>query len=546
MKILLLYLGTQILLSLQFASCGEKEPVVARIGDAEIAVADFKRFVGNLPPELRSEKQGREADLDYLNSMVDQELLLMEARARGIDTSAAIATQLQDLIRLRLAGRYRAQVIDTRIKIASEDIQRAFVDMGFNRERLYSRILLYTREEVDEVMEQLGHGRTFEEMARRFADHDAFAREDGTMDWIGRTQAERFGISKQDFFSLAVGQVAEPLRMPGFWQIYRFLDDREAKIEKYQQEIGKKLYREQQRIRTQAEFEVLSRKYGLRLHPEGVRLLVRRNAQKNLDLTPAEAARPLYSFEGGKMTLGAYLNQLRSKGFRGGLMDSVQVVKSAEISALHPSLFARAGRERGWDEDPAFVEWRERKNKELILKALMKAETTARMDLNETVLRDFYEADPGRFRNAAEVTVREIWVHAEEEARGLQEEIERGADIAELLHRPGVHSHGSLRRGGELVLRHLLRPAYPALVDAAFAAQEGDLVGPVALEEMEAFAIFRVLERKDSRLRTFEEAQKQVRARVRAEQERELSTDFLKRLQEKYRDRIELFVERLE
>ena len=542
MKILLLYLGTQILLSLQFAGCGEKEPVVARIGDAEIAVADFKRFVGNLPPELQSEKQGREADLDHLNSMVDQELLLMEARARGIDTSAAIAAQLQDLIRLQLAGRYRAQVIDTRIKIAAEDIQRAFVDMGFNRERLYSRILLYSREEVDEVMQQLGHGRTFEEMARRFADHDAFAQEDGTMDWIGRTQAERFGISKQDFFSLATGQVAQPLRMPGFWQIYRFLDDREAKIEKYQQEIGKELYREQQRIRTQEEFEVLSRQYRLRLHPEGVGLLVRRN----LDLTPAEAARALYSFAGGKMTLGDYLNQLRSKGFRGGPVDSVQVVKFAEISALHPFLFARAGRERGWDEEPAFVEWRKRKNKELILKALMKAETTARMDLNETVLRDFYEADPRRFRNAAEVAVREIWVHTEEEARGLRAEIERGADIAELLHRPGVHSHGSLRRGGELVLRHLLRPAYPALVDAAFAAQEGDLVGPVALEEMGAFAIFRVLEHKDSRIRTFEEAQKQVRARVRAEQERELSTDFLKRLQEKYRDQIELFVERLE
>ena len=542
MKILLLYLGTQILLSLQFASCGEQEPVVARIGDAEIAVADFKRFVGNLPPELQSEKQGRDADLDYLNSMVDQELLLMEARARGIDTSAAIATQLQDLIRLRLASRYRAQVIDARITIAAEDIQRAFVDMGFNRERLYSRILLYTREEVDEVMQQLGQGKTFEEMARRFADHDAFAQDDGTMDWIGRTQAERFGISKQDFFSLAVGQVAEPLRMPGFWQIYRFLDDREAKIEKYQQEIGKKLYREQQRIRTQEEFEVLSRQYGLRLHPEGVRLLVR----PNLELTPAEAARPLYSFAGGKMTLGDYLNQLRSKGFRGGLIDSLQVVKLAEISALHPFLFARAGRERGWDEEPAFVAWRKRKNKELILKALMKAETTARMDLNETVLRDFYAADPGRFRDAAEVTVREIWVHTEEEARGLRAEIERGADIAELLHRPDVHSHGSLRRGGELVLRHLLRPAYPALVDAAFAAQEGDLVGPVALEEMGAFAIFRVLEHKDSRIRTFEEAQRQVRARVRAEQERELSTDFLKRLQEKYKDQIELFVERLE
>jgi hypothetical protein len=546
MRAALYCLAIQTLLALQFAGCGKDEPVIARVGDTEITAADFKRFVDNLPPELRSAKQGREANLDYLDSMVDQELLLLEAHARGIDTSAAVTSQLQDLVRQQLAGRYQAQVIVPRIKIGPEDIERAFVDMGFDRERLFSRILLYTPQEVEEVMQQLGEGRTFEELARRFADNDAFAQEDGSMNWIGRIQAERFAIPQEAFFSLPAGKVAEPLRMPGFWQIYRFMDDREAKIEKYQQEIGKHLYQEQQWARTQEEFEILSRKYGLRLHPEGIHLLAQRSAQQNFDLTPDEAVQPLYSFKDGKVTLADYLKHLLSKGFRGGLEDSAQVVELAERSVLHSWLFARAGREQGWDEEPAFVEWRGRKSKELILTTLMQAETTDRMDLSEAILREFYEVDPKRFRNPEEVTVQEIWVHAEEEARGLRAEIEQGADMAELLRRPDVHSHGSLRRGGELVLRQLLRAAYPELVDAAFEAQEGDLVGPVALEKMEAFAVFQVLERQGSRIRTFEEAKKQVMALVRAEQESELTTNFLKRLQEKYAAQIALFVEHLE
>ena len=252
------------------------------------------------------------------------------------------------------------------------------------------------------------------------------------MDWIGRTQAERFAIPQEAFFSLPAGKVAEPLRMPGFWQIYRFMDDREAKIEQYQQEIGKHLYQEQQWARTREEFEILSRKYGLRLHPEEVQFLVQRSAAQNLDLTPDEASRPLYSFEDGKMTLGNFLKHLLSRGVRGGLQDSAQVVGLAESSVLQSWLFARAAREREWDEESAFIEWRERKRKELILTALMKVETTDRMDLSDSILREFYEADPKRFRNAEEVKVQEIWVHEEEEAMGLRAEVEQGADMAAL------------------------------------------------------------------------------------------------------------------
>ena len=542
------FLGMQIAI-LQLAGCGVDEPAIARIGDAVITASDFEGFVGRLPPELRSEKQGREADLDYLNSMVDQEILRQEARARGIDTSAVITAKLQELVQQQLAGRYRAQVIAPRVQIGPEDIKRAFVDMGFDRERLFSRISVRTPEEVEEVVRQLRQGQPFEEMARRFAANDLFAREDGEVDWIGRTQAERFGIPQRIFFSLPAGQVAEPLRMPaGFWQIYRFVEDREAKIEPYQREIGEMLQKERQWAKTREEFEVLSHKYALRLHPEAIHLLMQRGAQQpihTIELAPDEADRPLYSIEGGRIALSDFLTRLRSIGFREAPQDSAQIVELAESVVLPTYLFARAGREKGWEEEPGFGEWRARKRKELILTTLMKAETTDRIVVTEAELRQFYEADPARYRQPEQVIVQEVWAHTEEEARELRAQIEKGTDIPELVRRPDVHSHGYRHRGGEMRLRHLFKAPYPELVDAAFEAQEGDLIGPIALKKMESYAVFRVLKREGSRIRTFEEAQQQVRALVRTNRESELTTAFIKRLREKYEDRIELFADRL-
>ena len=180
------------LLTLLLAGCGEDEAIVARVGEVEIEQAEFAAFVEHLPPGLRSPKEGRAADREHLQSMIDEELMFVEARALGIDTSLAVEHQLREMVRQRLVERYRAQVILPQVEITAADVERAFAEMGFDRERLFSRILVRTREELAAVGRDLRTGQPFEEVAARFAANDLFALQgDGVVGWIGRTQAER-------------------------------------------------------------------------------------------------------------------------------------------------------------------------------------------------------------------------------------------------------------------------------------------------------------------------------------------------------------------
>ena len=74
---------------------GDDDPVVARVGDAEIHAPRLARFVERLPEGLRSQQQGLPAIREHLSSIVDQELLLAEVAARGFDDDIEVLRELR-------------------------------------------------------------------------------------------------------------------------------------------------------------------------------------------------------------------------------------------------------------------------------------------------------------------------------------------------------------------------------------------------------------------------------------------------------------------
>ena len=95
-----------VLVTSLLTGCGPDSVVLARVGDSEITEKELVEFVDRLPEHIRSEKQGVEADRDHLDSMIDRELLLLEARSRGLDTSAVVTQPIRNAERKRLTERY--------------------------------------------------------------------------------------------------------------------------------------------------------------------------------------------------------------------------------------------------------------------------------------------------------------------------------------------------------------------------------------------------------------------------------------------------------
>ena len=514
--------------------CAPDDPVVAQVGDVALTKTEYLRFVERLPPGLQSESAH-----DHLQSLVDQELLLQEARARGIEQSDEVRYQLNALVRKRLSQRYQAEVLAPQIEVTPEEIERTFVDIGFDRERLFARILVRQQQDVDRVLQALHEGEPFAELAQRFAANDLFAPQgDGVVGWIGRTQAQRFAIPPQTFLSLPVGQIAEPLPLAGGWQIYRFVEDRASDKADYAEEAASAAHREKWQSRLQIEVETLSRSLGFQLDHEGLQALL-------AEPHPADslAALPLYRFDGGAISLGECLHELRSVGFRGALRDSAQVVSLARAALLPAYLMTAAAQRRGWDKEAEFAEWRERKRKTLVLQQLTKAETATKAVPSEEDVAAYYEANKTRFRTAESVHINQLLAPTREQAQELREALANGSTVAELLARPGVETHGDPHGDGALHLRKVVRARYPQLVDAAFAAPVGEWDGPV--EVLDQFAVFRVRQKEGGDIQPFAQARARAQGILEARRQNELMDALIQRLRAERESQVALFAEHL-
>ena len=82
---------------LAVTGCGHDggDAVVARVGERQILKQELRRFVMTLPPGLRTSKRGQEARRDYLQTLIDRELMLLEAEDRGLDEDPALQRRLR-------------------------------------------------------------------------------------------------------------------------------------------------------------------------------------------------------------------------------------------------------------------------------------------------------------------------------------------------------------------------------------------------------------------------------------------------------------------
>ena len=297
--------------------------------------------------------------------------------------------------------------------------------MGFDRERLFSRVLVRSPEELEAVGRSLREGQSFEEVAARFAANDLFASQgDGVVGWVGRTQAERrFSIPPAVFASLSVEQVAEPVALAGGYQVFRFVEDRPTALADYSEEVAERLRKERTREKEEEEFERLRLRYDVHLDPEGEAILLQRSDQS---LTTDELNHPFYTYEGGAISVAEGLGSLQAVGAQGLLQD--EAAERIGRLLLPVRLFEAEARKRGWTEAAAFVEWGEHQRRALILNQLFQRATTAGAAPSELWTADEMRAESalrgpqGPLPHPLEaVVVHELWTAEREKDRWTQD-----------------------------------------------------------------------------------------------------------------------------
>ena len=139
--------------------------VAARIGDKEITREDLTLFAAETPALLRSEATGMDAAKDYLQTLIDMELMLVAARAKGLDKEAQFTAQWEQEQQNRIVKDYIERHVLPESQPSEQEVREQFAKSKWSRLLKLAHIRVETQQQAQQVVQELEQGRPFAAVA---------------------------------------------------------------------------------------------------------------------------------------------------------------------------------------------------------------------------------------------------------------------------------------------------------------------------------------------------------------------------------------------
>ena len=546
-------------LGLFFSACGSgPEPgvdVVAQVADQVITAQALQQFQLDVPALLRSEKEGVEGLRDYLDSMIDMELMLLEARERGLDQGADFERQLQREWRQKLSFEFLVREVKSKSDVPFEELRERFKKSKWNRLLALARIRTATEAEAIQALREIEGGKPFEQVALERSLDEATARQGGVLKtYYGRDNLEQHGMPldvAEDLFDQEVNTLCGPYRIGNHYEVLLILQEKPAPASYLMAFAQTTLVRAfvDQRNKT---LKALKERYQPRPDPAEIAATVALSAEwggRKPALSTADQNKVLYHLQDNPITAIDLLEFYVEDGlFQPERLDSAQVASTLADVLLPDALFYLGALEKGLDQDSSLVAWFAVKERSMLIDALKRQAVEERMDLSEAAQRRYFDTHQDRFRLKAEIRLVEILVDTYQEAAALLRRIEAGENMQQLAIDKSKRWQAAKNKG-LLHLHPTDKIRYGALYTAADSASVGPLYGPVKIVKADVgktqYSIFKVLEKLPPRPQTFEQAARRVHYWLSQQEEKRLFSALFQDLRDKHADKIVLFEDRL-
>lgn len=519
-------------------------PVVAKVGDEPIYKQDVEELIASLGPGLRSKESGDAARRDYLQSLIDQKLLVRAARARGLDKTQMFDEQLAARFREKVINTYQARTVYTRIEITDEKMRQRFAQGQYQREKSLSRLVVDSLEDAREIRRQIAQGAALDSLAKAYSRDGRTPPRGGHLGYLNRVSAVQAGIAPQVFVALSPGAVSEVVPVDGGFELIYCTDEREAEFAKYREELYRSMWREEFVAQHRALLEEQASVLDLRPVSAGLAVLVDKDAKAGTypHLSAAEASTPLFAYNGGQITVGDYIDSFRQAEEQPALGDSVQVIRAAWKLPIPKAMVWEAAKSAGYLDSEEMRVWKQRKAEQLLIMALRQVEISDRVVIEDETIAQYYEDHREHFRTPVEIYIEEILVDDFDRAKELRQRLDQGETIADLAHLSA--RYGASTNKGKVHLHSYEKTLYgEQLMSAAIEAELGELVGPLAVKG--GYSIFRVNDRMGGQMRSLEYEHERIKAILRLIEVEQGFNQLVAQLREEYADQVQIFAEQL-
>lgn len=527
-----------------------QDDIVATVGDQKITAERLRTFVVNLLPGLRSKEKGQAARLDYLQTLIDQELLLLGAYSLKLDQDPEFLQKIEKKRKEYIFTTYQS-AIHSKVKVSDEEILNYFTSQGWDRERHATAILVETEEEAEQIRQELEAGGDFAQLARQHSLDSRVAQRSGDLDFLARPMAERLlHIPLAVFDTLKTGTVSPPLPYGKSYHLVRFIEDRKADLQTHQGRIKVQLLKQKRELAVEKEVELLAYESDWQLTSGGLALLKRigetMGERGDLYLEVAEQKTPLFVFKGGAVTVEEFAEILRNRRIKNkrALVDSGFIASIGRRLLLKNAMLYAAAEKAGLPDDPEVVAWFGKFKRNQLLQLVRRRQVIEKITVETEALHEYYEKNKKKYHTYQTICFDEVMVPSRKVALQIREEIDKSTNLLELSYEKNLQVR---RRTADglicLPLHNQNKKAYPELSEALISTPMGELGGPVYTRS--GYAIFKKVRDVPARQQSFEEVRKRVRATLAQGLENQHFSDWIERLRQKYHQRVQTFPERL-
>ena len=509
---------------------------LARVGDRSITAGQLQAFYGKIPNYLQSDSEGLEKERNHLQTLIDMELLQLEAKEQGIDRLPAFIYKIAQYRKEKLIGLYQIKKI--RVRVSGQEVSDYFREQGLARKVRFAQLITTNEDSAWSALREINSGRDFGAVVEQWSIHEPTMEQGGdTGRYVGKLDMPPY--LRTPLFALEKGAVSQPIDIGGHFALFKALNSIETGLDDEQfQNIYRQLFIERSVEARAALTDSLKEALNLERDQRGLDAF---SAAMHKGATSGEEevrAIVLYRYEGGKLTAGDVLDAASQLKYQKlDLRSKEAVVEYAEGTLAPDALFVEAALREGLDQEAEVTQWLARKREQELVVQLRVQVLEERVSISAEDIRREYEENPDRYMQPGQIEIQEILVATEEEAKDLLERLRRGASMDDLARQHSKRSPELRDEEGRRRFTVAAAAVYGRLVAAARKAPVGELTGP--LQVREGYSIFKVLSHEQKRA-SFEEAKKRVRATVNWIKKQQVFEQFLAELRTKYATQVEV------
>ena len=361
------------LLALGLWACADAPPesasaVLARVGEAEISERDFAAALEKLP--AGSEAQPLADWRRQLQALIDKELLLLEARAQGLDEAVAGAMAAWE--RKELVESLLVRAMGEQLAYTEPELAEFFAESGAAREIRLRRLPVRDRAAAMEMLKKAQNG----------ADLPGEWSESG---WLNALNAGDARVAA--LFLQQVGTV-ELVETDGHYVVIAIAAEREVSLADRRSLVEAALTRHKKQRANLAYLEQLTSQYAVQLDTAALRQVAAGAAPPEMRLVRSDA---------GDWSAGDYQQALVRLGADAAPQPTDVSTLGFKVSRafVADQLLPQEAQKHGLDAELDVRRAKVREQK--LIQALWEREIFAHIEIDRAQVRAFYEANAQRY-----------------------------------------------------------------------------------------------------------------------------------------------------